>query len=76
MTGEREPRKKLTPREALIHIMKGMRDSGAGAAPGPVDSFKFGGVVWWRLETPGGNSMIVGLPDTPTKAAPKRKAKR
>ena len=60
-------KKVASPRDALIAIMESMRGTGAGAAPGPVDSFKFGGVVWWRLETPGGNSMIVGLPDRPSR---------
>lgn len=55
----------VTPHEALASIMASMRQAGAGSAPGPVDSFKFGGVIWWRLETPKGNSMIVGLPDVP-----------
>lgn len=66
---------KVDAQEALKIIADGMR-SGSKALPGPVDSFKFGGVVWWRLSTPGGNSMIVGLPDAPTRKPARKKARK
>lgn len=67
-------KKPTTAHDTLAAMMESIRQ-GSKSLPGPVDSFKFAGVVWWRLETPGGNSMIVGLPDSPTRKSRAPKVK-